>query len=197
MFNLGWSELLVVGIVALIAIGPKELPGMLRMAAQWIGKARRLAGDFQGQFQQALREADLADAANELTSAMKSVSDGGDLDLGLNTLEDKSAKPAGESASLPAPSDEFALTPAPKGLHPSWHPDKSAEELAAMAAEAEAADAAAALTDSGEGPAEPVEPDAAERDQNEAQAKESGTDALADISAAKTEAPDPDEKASG
>ena len=61
MFDIGWSEFLVIGVVALIAIGPKELPGVLRMVGQWIGKARRMASEFQGQFQEALREAEMAD----------------------------------------------------------------------------------------------------------------------------------------
>ncbi|XUM20942.1 Sec-independent protein translocase protein TatB [Bradyrhizobium oligotrophicum S58] len=61
MFDIGWSELLVIGVVALIAIGPKELPGVLRMVGQWIGKARRMASEFQGQFQEAMREAEMAD----------------------------------------------------------------------------------------------------------------------------------------
>ena len=61
MFDIGWSELVVIGVVALIAIGPKELPGVLRMVGQWIGKARRMASDFQGQFNEAMREAEMAD----------------------------------------------------------------------------------------------------------------------------------------
>jgi len=61
MFNLGWGEILLIGIVALIAIGPKELPGVLRTVGQMIGKVRRMANEFQGQFQEALREADIAD----------------------------------------------------------------------------------------------------------------------------------------
>ncbi|MDI1347350.1 MAG: Sec-independent protein translocase protein TatB, partial [Pseudolabrys sp.] len=60
MFNLGWGEILLIGIVALIAIGPKELPGVLRTVGQMIGKVRRMANEFQGQFQEALREADIA-----------------------------------------------------------------------------------------------------------------------------------------
>lgn len=61
MFDIGWSELLVIAVVALVAIGPKELPGVLRMVGQWMGKARRMASEFQGQFQEALREAEMAD----------------------------------------------------------------------------------------------------------------------------------------
>ena len=55
MFDIGWSEYALIAVVALIAIGPKELPGVLRMVGQWIGKARKMAGEFQGQFQEAMR----------------------------------------------------------------------------------------------------------------------------------------------
>jgi sec-independent protein translocase protein TatB len=61
MFDIGWSEFLVIAVVALIAIGPKELPGVLRMIGQWMGKARKMAAEFQGQFQEAMREAEMAD----------------------------------------------------------------------------------------------------------------------------------------
>ena len=61
MFDIGWSEFAVIAVVALIAIGPKELPGVLRMVGQWVGKARKMAGEFQGQFQEAMREAEMAD----------------------------------------------------------------------------------------------------------------------------------------
>src|ERR1700761_5901055 len=61
MFDIGWSEYAVIAVVALIAIGPKELPGVLRMVGQWVGKARKMAGEFQGQFREAMREAEMAD----------------------------------------------------------------------------------------------------------------------------------------
>jgi sec-independent protein translocase protein TatB len=66
MFGIGWSEFVVIGVVALIAIGPKELPGVLRMVGQSIGKIRRMANEFQGQFQEAMREAEMADVRKEL-----------------------------------------------------------------------------------------------------------------------------------
>jgi Tat protein translocase TatB subunit len=74
MFDIGGSELLLIGIVALIAIGPKELPTMLRTLGQWIGKLRRMASEFQNQFQQAMREAEMADLKKkvEMTSQVQS-----------------------------------------------------------------------------------------------------------------------------
>ena len=65
MFDIGWSELVIIAVVALIAIGPKELPGVLRMVGQWMGKARKMAAEFQGQFQEAMREAETHAAVSE------------------------------------------------------------------------------------------------------------------------------------
>ncbi|HET7492990.1 MAG TPA: Sec-independent protein translocase protein TatB [Bradyrhizobium sp.] len=61
MFDISWSEFAIIAVVALIAIGPKELPGVLRMVGQWMGKARKMAAEFQSQFQEAMREAEMAD----------------------------------------------------------------------------------------------------------------------------------------
>jgi sec-independent protein translocase protein TatB len=74
MFDIGWSELLLIGIVALIAIGPKELPTVLRTLGQWMTKLRRMATEFQNQFQEALREAEVADLkkhVDDITSTAK------------------------------------------------------------------------------------------------------------------------------
>jgi sec-independent protein translocase protein TatB len=73
MFGLGWGEMVVIGIVALIAIGPKELPTVLRSAGQWIGKIRRMANEFQGQFQEAIREAELTDLKKHAEDISSSV----------------------------------------------------------------------------------------------------------------------------
>jgi sec-independent protein translocase protein TatB len=61
MFDIGGGELVVIGIVALIAIGPKELPTVLRTVGRYMGKIRRMSSEFQGQFQEAMREAEMAD----------------------------------------------------------------------------------------------------------------------------------------
>jgi sec-independent protein translocase protein TatB len=66
MFDIGWGELLVIGMVALIAIGPKELPAALRGLGQWMGKIRRMASEFQNQFHEAMREAELSDLKKEV-----------------------------------------------------------------------------------------------------------------------------------
>jgi sec-independent protein translocase protein TatB len=75
MFGIGWSEFVVIGVVALIAIGPKELPGVLRMVGQSLGKIRRMANEFQGQFQEAMREAEMADVKKEIEDLSTSATD--------------------------------------------------------------------------------------------------------------------------
>jgi sec-independent protein translocase protein TatB len=66
MFEIGWGELLIIGVVALIAIGPKELPGVLRTLGQWMSKLRRMASEFQSQFHEAMREAEMADLKKQV-----------------------------------------------------------------------------------------------------------------------------------
>jgi sec-independent protein translocase protein TatB len=68
MFDIAWGEFVVIGVVALIVIGPKELPAVLRAIGQWTTKIRRMATEFQGQFQEALREAEMADLKKEVDS---------------------------------------------------------------------------------------------------------------------------------
>lgn len=69
MFDFSWGELLIIGMVALIAIGPKELPGVLRGIGHWMGKVRRMASDFQDQFREAMREAEVADLKKQFDEA--------------------------------------------------------------------------------------------------------------------------------
>jgi len=127
MFNFGWGELVVIGIVALIAIGPKELPTVLRTLGQWMGKVRRMANEFQGQFQEALREAEFADLKKQADDLSSSVAEFSNIDPLADVQKDlehsfeetpavdadapaadavAAAEPAGDAASpaaLPAP----------------------------------------------------------------------------------------------
>ncbi len=121
MFDIGWSELVVIAVVALIAIGPKELPGVLRMVGQWMGKARKMAAEFQGQFQEAMREAEMADLkktfdevkeaatgftdGNVMTSLQKDVGDA----LRIDDI-DKPAVSATDTAAISG-TDTLAIEP--------------------------------------------------------------------------------------
>lgn len=68
MLDVGWSEMLVVGLVALLVIGPKELPNALRTFSRWMKQARKLASEFQGGINDIIREADLEDAKKAVQS---------------------------------------------------------------------------------------------------------------------------------
>jgi len=61
MFDIGWDEMLLTAIVAIIVIGPKDLPMALRTAGQWIGKIRRVSGYFRSGVETMIREAELED----------------------------------------------------------------------------------------------------------------------------------------
>lgn len=75
MFDIGWSELLLIGIVALVVIGPKDLPKVLRGLGAMMSKVRAMASEFQGQFQDAMREAELADLKKEAEKLASSATD--------------------------------------------------------------------------------------------------------------------------
>jgi sec-independent protein translocase protein TatB len=110
MFDIGWSEFLVIAVVALIAIGPKELPGVLRMIGQWMGKARKMAAEFQGQFQEAMREAEMADlkkSFDEVKEAASGFTSGG----GVMTSLQKDVSEAMRIDDLDKPAEATA-TPA-------------------------------------------------------------------------------------
>ena len=69
MFGLSWGELLVVGIVALIIIGPKDLPAMFRTMGEFTGKARRMAREFSRAMEAAADEAGVNDISKSIQAA--------------------------------------------------------------------------------------------------------------------------------
>ena len=73
MLDLSWGEIMVIGGVALIVIGPKDLPKALRTVGQMTTKVRRMAGEFQSQFSEAMREADLEDVRKEVEGLNRDV----------------------------------------------------------------------------------------------------------------------------
>lgn len=68
MFDIGWSEMMIVAVLALLVIGPKELPRTMRQVAHWFGKAKSLAREFQSGLDDIVREADLDDARKALNT---------------------------------------------------------------------------------------------------------------------------------
>ncbi|MCF6322362.1 MAG: Sec-independent protein translocase protein TatB [Rhizobiaceae bacterium] len=69
MFDIGWTEMLVVAVVMILVVGPKDLPGMLRTIGKSIGNMRRMASDFQRQFSDALKEAEIDEIKKDFSQA--------------------------------------------------------------------------------------------------------------------------------
>ena len=69
MFGIGWQEMFIVGLLAIIVIGPKDLPSVLKTVARMIRKVRRVARDFQDTFDEVVREAELDDLKKQVERA--------------------------------------------------------------------------------------------------------------------------------
>jgi sec-independent protein translocase protein TatB len=106
MFDISWGELLIIGIVALVVIGPKELPGVLRATGQWMGKIRRMASDFQDQFREAMREAEMDDIkkkVDEMSNPDSSFTNFDPIGTVRKEIESLTKDPLADSATSAAP----------------------------------------------------------------------------------------------
>jgi len=136
LFDIGWSELLLIGVVALVFIGPKDLPRALRVAGYWVGRARTLSREFQSSIDQMIRDAELDEMRQELKKAtefdiekefQKTVDPTGDLAQSIKPpeipdyFEPASAQPAASEpttlpeGALPASAEAVESTPAEAG----------------------------------------------------------------------------------
>ncbi|RWB77545.1 MAG: twin-arginine translocase subunit TatB [Mesorhizobium sp.] len=90
MFEVGWSELLVIAVVMIVVVGPKDLPNMLRTFGRTAAKLRAMAGDFQKQFNEALKEAELDDVKSSIDS-LRSLNPMNEVRKQLNPFEQAAA----------------------------------------------------------------------------------------------------------
>ena len=96
MFDLDASKLIVVGIVALAVIPPKDLPRVLRTVGQYVGKMRRMASEFQGQFMDAMKEAEKAADLESVKKEFASLDESAKFDTSFDVnaaLNRESSKP--------------------------------------------------------------------------------------------------------
>ena len=130
MFDLGWGKIIIIAVIALVVIGPKELPAVLRTVGQWMGKIRRMAAEFQGQFQEAMREAEMADlkkSIDAITDATRGIGSGFDpLSSVTKDIESSFQEKPAETPSTPAATAEPAGTAAPAPV-PTTEPSVAAE----------------------------------------------------------------------
>ncbi|WP_374684883.1 Sec-independent protein translocase protein TatB [Mesorhizobium sp. J428] len=154
MLDVGWTEMLVIAIVMIVVVGPKDLPRMLRSFGRTTAKMRSMANDFRRQFDEALKEAELDDVKSSIDQ-LKGLNPASDIKKALNPMEKAAAD---VRAGL-----EAALKPAPKPTaSPDVHPAEPLKagtaaipgETAAPAAVAEAP--APVASTAAEAPAAPV-----------------------------------------
>lgn len=130
MLDLGWTEILVIGVIALVVVGPKDLPRVLRYVGYWVGKARSMAREFQRAIDQYAKEADLEDvkkvaaAPGRAKSAIKNAIDPkGALTKDLadaeatikDGLKDKPKTPVATPSATTAPAAPAITPPAETG----------------------------------------------------------------------------------
>ena len=137
MLDMSWGEVMVIGAVALIVIGPKDLPKALRTVGQVTAKVRRMAGEFHTQFNDAMREADLDEVRKDLEAVNRNVM--ASTSTGFNPIQSirdelkgaVEAKPVTSPPATPPVAWDYGVTPAVTEVVPS------SPELAMAASTAE------------------------------------------------------------
>lgn len=114
MLDIGWSELLVVAIVAIVVVGPKDLPKLMRTIGFYAGKARRMAGEFQRQFNEAIAESEADEVRKNLEAIRANMGPAPDLNrpIGQPLMTGPAAAP--ETDFVAPPEADMAEPPLPE-----------------------------------------------------------------------------------
>lgn len=151
MFDISWSELLILGIVTLVFVGPKELPVFLRTIGRYVGVVKRQASEFREQFDTAMREAELdqirkdmmnvkSDVESSMRAAERSV--GSEFDAMRTELDAAAAgKPAAPNASLDPDAHDADGLPLHKPGEPAAGAKSAADDPPPAAPAAQTAEA--------------------------------------------------------
>jgi sec-independent protein translocase protein TatB len=114
MFDLDISKMIIVGIVALAVIPPKDLPRVMRTVGQTIGKMRRMASEFQGQFMEAMREVEREADLESVKKEFQAINDQAKIDTSFDPVgmvREDMTKAAATSAGAPEAIASDAATP--------------------------------------------------------------------------------------
>ena len=130
MFDIGWSELLVIGVVAIVVVGPKELPRLMRTFGHYTGKLRAMASDFQRQFEDAVRDSEIDEVRKAMQDFHAQASDVNlrgtvDKPLMMPTPSEPATAPAAVTPD-PAPSGTPKPRPKPRAKKPKASTAKAA-----------------------------------------------------------------------
>ena len=134
MFDLAWSEILVIGVVALLVIKPKDLPKALRTVGYWVRHARQIAAEFQSSLEQMAREAEIPDVKKELEDAGRKLT--ADIEKSIDPVEVEKhlfnppeTPPAVSDAGSAAVGESSIPTTAPFGEPPPAPPPAEEPQL--------------------------------------------------------------------
>ena len=110
MLDFAWSELMIIGVVTLVVVGPKDLPFVLRTAGRWMGKARAMAREFQNNVDDMIREAELHEVHKQIAD-MSKINPLAGLETSLNVTPYPTPAIADPDAAHPPISAEDASAP--------------------------------------------------------------------------------------
>ncbi|MES2145833.1 MAG: Sec-independent protein translocase protein TatB [Pseudomonadota bacterium] len=149
MFDIGWAELVIIGVVALIVIGPRDLPEMFRTLGRFTAKLRSMSRDFQRAMETAAKDSGVKDVAADLRTMTSPKN------LGLDAVKEAAAKfekwdplkpkpaaPATPAVTMPAPPVESIAAPPAPAPKPKLGPETQALADKAAARRAVAREAA-------------------------------------------------------
>jgi sec-independent protein translocase protein TatB len=139
MFDISWQELMVIAAVAVVVIGPKDLPQVIRSVAGWVKKARELAGEFQRGVDEMVREAELNDIRQQVEKSVTSTVDqvkatvdpGGELEKAIQSPESVAQSILPPDLTAPPPElTEPPAIPQAATAEPAATPKAPASEVA-------------------------------------------------------------------
>jgi sec-independent protein translocase protein TatB len=137
MFDFSSGELLLIALAVLIFIKPKDLPMVLRTVGQWTGKIRRMAGEFQDQFREAMREAEMADIKKDIEEATGKI--GGGITDPFKDLHEAAEWKPPETTSTTPPAADAPPAPPAEAIAPQPAPVVAADAAPTPAPEPAAA----------------------------------------------------------
>ena len=134
MLGLGWSEMLVIGVVVLIVVGPKDLPVMMRNLGRMMGTVRRMSNEFRREIDKAIAADEIRDARKALSDPLKQTSE--DISREFNSIRDGKVEPSGKLApSEPGKESVVDEIRAQAGMDPKPEPSPAAQALRAKVSE--------------------------------------------------------------
>jgi sec-independent protein translocase protein TatB len=120
MFDIAWTELLVIIVIALVVVGPKDLPRLMRTAGQWAGRARAMADQFRRSFDDIARQSELDDLRQEVNRLQHTqIAPGAEIESAMYPQGPLNLNTPIENVSIPSPPAAEPVAPTPASAEPA------------------------------------------------------------------------------